>query len=165
MEVVKLYQVDDWIKAYLKSWGYEDDELVQKIYEELKQKSSKNITPEYVMNYLDTYVTNYLDSNLDIALTGVQKLNYFKMIFLINKAYKKCQIFDQISEEENLFLRSCFEKEKYLITPDIIPANMFRQSIKTFHPIWQIKKAVAKSVQKIIIPPKKRSIKKEGKNG
>ena len=30
MEVIKLYQVDDWIKAYLKSWGYEDDKLVHK---------------------------------------------------------------------------------------------------------------------------------------
>ena len=167
MEVIKLYQVDDWIKAYLKSWGYEDDKLVQKIYDDLKKKNPKNITPECVMNYLDGHVMRYLENNLDMNLEGVQKLNYFKMIFLMNKAYKKCQIFDQISEEENLFLRRCFEQEKYLITPDIIPANMFRQSIKTFHPIWQIKKAVAKGVQKIIMPPKKRKkiIKKEAKNG
>lgn len=156
MEVIKLYQVDDWIKAYLKSWGYDDDKFVQKIYDEIKAKGVKNISPEYVMNYLDSYVMRYLEKNLDMNLSDVQKLSYFKMIFLMHKVYKKCQLFAELSQEEINFLRSCFEKEKYLITPDIIPANMFRQSIKTFHPIWQIKKVVAKGVQKVIRSPKKK---------
>lgn len=160
MDVVKLYQVDDWIRAYLESWGYEDELLVQKIFNELKRQISKSIAPEDVQNYLDGYVMKYLENKWDINLEGVQKLNYFKMIFLLNNGAKKCQFFREITKEDDAFLTSCFEKEKYLITPDIIPANMFRQSIKTFHPLWKVKKAVVKSIQKMVPTSKKKKQKK-----
>ncbi len=150
MDIVKLYQVDDWIKSYLKSWGYEDDVLVQKIFANLKEEINKNITPQDVMEFLNNYVLKLIDEIWETDLSQIEKLNYFKMMFLVNKGYQKCQLFLDANLETKEFVSKCLETEKYLVTPDIIPANMYRQSIKTFHPIWKLKKAVAKGVQKVL---------------
>ena len=87
------------------------------------------------------------------------KLNYFKMIFLLNKGYESCSLFDKILPKDETFLKTLIENNSYPIAPDIIPANMFRQSIKTFHPVWQLKKVVAKSVQKIVFRKRTKRIK------
>ncbi len=157
MEILKLYQVDDWIKSYLKSWGYENEMLVQKIFNDLKRQIHKNITPQDVMNFLDNHILMLVDEIWETDLRQVEKLNYFKMVFLMDKGYEKCQLFLPNNSDTKNFISSCLERKKYLITPDIIPANMYRQSIKTFHPIWKLKKAVVKGVQKVISTPKKKT--------
>ena len=71
------------------------------------------------------------------------------MVFLSEKLYEKCQLFQQISTDEEKMLIKCFQKHLYQIAPNIIQANMFRQSIKTFHPFWKIKKTFVKSIKLI----------------
>lgn len=150
MDIVKLYQVDDLIAAYLKSWGYQDEGLVLDIFKEMRKQYAGQITPQDIISFLDGCVLNHLEDKWAVSLPSIEKLNYFKMIFLLNEGAKKCVLFKKLSPKEETFLQTLFENEKYLIAPDIIPANMFRQSIRTFHPVWKLKKAVVKGVQKIV---------------
>lgn len=151
---IKLYQTRDWLCAYLKSWGYQDEQLVDELLTQLTEQEKK-LQIEDISSFLNKRVLDYLDQSMEeTLLLPMQKLHYFKMIFLMKKIYLKCNIFGEISIEQEAYLQSCFNENLYQVAPDILHSNMFRQSIKTYHPVWKIKKTIVKGLQKIIRPKK-----------
>lgn len=151
---IKFYTIEDWVGAYLKEWGYAEDALVLETVNRL-QEEKHNLHPDDVVNLLNTQLLTYLDSILpETELSGIQKLSYFKMIFLHQELYKKYNLFRQISAEEEKELIACFKQQLFQPVPDLIEADMFRQSIKTFHPFWKIKKTFVKGI-KLFTKPKK----------
>lgn len=146
---IKFYTIEDWITAYLKEWGYSDENTQFEITQKLKSQKS-NLHPDDISTLLNEHLLIFIHKILpESSLSDIQKLNYFKMVFLSEKLYEKCQLFQQISTDEEKMLIKCFQKHLYQIAPNIIQANMFRQSIKTFHPFWKIKKTFVKSIKLI----------------
>ncbi|MBQ9089764.1 MAG: hypothetical protein IJY58_01810 [Alphaproteobacteria bacterium] len=144
---IKFYTIEDWVAAYLKGWGYHDEYLTHVITEKLKSEKN-NLHPDDVCCLLDKHVQAYVDTLLpETTLNPVQKYHYFKMIFLMKELYLKVNLFDEISVEDERCLFDVFQKQLYPIVPDLIQANMFRQSIKTFHPFWKLKKTLVKGVK------------------
>lgn len=160
MGSIKLYQTQDWIAAYLKSWGYEPDEALINalLFQMTDHRQSLQI--EEISGFLNNYVLNFLNKIIpEICLPAEQKLAYFKMIFLMKKAYLKCQIFSNLSAEQEAYLQACLYNNLYQIVPDILQADMYRQSIKTYHPVWKIKKVIAKGLRRIFKRTKNKEVK------
>ncbi len=150
MGSIKFYTIEDWVNAYLKEWGYDSPVLTSAIVEKL-QKEKGNLHPDDVSKLLDGHIQTYLDSILpETGLPAVQRLNYFKMVFLAQKLYEQINLFDDISNEDEKMLIACFHRQLFQAAPDLIRADMFRQSIKTFHPVWKIKKTLAKGVKLVV---------------
>lgn len=150
MGSIKFYTIEDWVGAYLKEWGYDTPELTVLMTERL-QKEKSNLHPDDVSHLLDSQILAYLNTILpETGLADVQRLNYFKMVFLTQKLYERINLFDSISTEDEAALIACFHKQLYQAAPDLIRADMFRQSIKTFHPVWKIKKTLAKGVKLVV---------------
>ncbi len=150
MGSIKFYTIEDWVNAYLKEWGYDSPALTSAIVEKL-QKEKGNLHPDDVSKLLDGHIQTYLDSILpETGLPAVQRLNYFKMVFLAQKLYEQINLFDDISNEDEKMLIACFHRQLFQAAPDLIRADMFRQSIKTFHPVWKIKKTLAKGVKLVV---------------
>lgn len=150
MGSIKFYTIEDWVNAYLKEWGYDSPALASAIVEKL-QKEKGNLHPDDVSKLLDGHIQSYLDNILpETGLPATQRLNYFKMVFLAQKLYEKINLFDEISNEDEKMLIACFHQQLFQAAPDLIRADMFRQSIKTFHPVWKIKKTLAKGVKLVV---------------
>ena len=149
MGYIKFYTIEDWIAAYLKEWDYSDEETLSDIITQLKAEK-QNLHPDDVSTLLNNHLLGFLHTILpESSLTDVQKLNYFKMVFLSEKLYERCRLFHSISAEEEKMLVQNLQKHLYQIVPNIIQANMFKQSIPTFHPLWKIKKTFGKSIKLI----------------
>lgn len=150
MGSVKFYTIEDWVEAYLKEWGYDHPTWTSDLIERLK-KEKNNLHPDDVLAFLDQHIQSYINTILpEVGLSDIQKFNYFKMIFLMQKLYQKINLFDEIAPADEKILIDCFQKQLYQVAPDLIQANMFRQSIKTFHPVWKIKKTFAKGLKKVV---------------
>lgn len=151
MGSITLYQPQDLVAAYLKGWGYQrNDKLIGKLLAQISVQK-KNLQIEDISLFLDEYVLTRLNEIMpEVCLPTEQKLAYFKMIFLMKKIYLECSLFDKMSKEQESYLVSCFNNNLYQIAPNILHADMFRQSIKTYHPVWKIKKTIAKGLRKII---------------
>ncbi len=144
---IKFYTIEDWVEAYLRGWGYQDSHLTHVITEKLKSEKS-NLHPDDVCFLLDKHIQTYIDTVLpDIKLSAIQKQAYFKMIFLMKKLYLTVNLFDDISVEDERCLSNAFREQLYPIVPDLVQADMFRQSIKIFHPFWKLKKTFVKGVK------------------
>ncbi len=144
---IRFYTIEDWVDAYLKEWGYTDNTLTNALTEKLKKEKS-NLHPDDIGHILDAHILEYVHKILpETGLQNTQKLNYFKMIFLAKELYLKINLFDQVSTEDELLLIQNFKNQLYQVAPDLIQANMFRQSIKTFHPFWKIKKTLVKGLK------------------
>ncbi|MBQ8558073.1 MAG: hypothetical protein IKZ02_04535 [Alphaproteobacteria bacterium] len=153
---IKFYTIEDWVGAYLKEWGYTEDALIVETVARLREEKH-NLHPDDIVQLLNEQLLDYLDSILpETTLTGIQKLSYFKMIFLHQKLFEKYNLFRQISAEEEKELIACFQQQLFQPVPDLIEADMFRQSIKTFHPFWKIKKTFVKGI-KLFTKSKKES--------
>lgn len=156
MDIVKIYQIEDFVKSYLKSWGYQDEVFLDKMITQFKKNRDGDVNIEDVISFFEEKILSYLNEKWNLTFSKDEKINYFKMLFLLNKGYEKTSIFEKITDEDNLLFQSYLQENSYEIAPDITKSNMLRQSIKTFHPVWKVKKTIVKSVQKIL-PNKKRN--------
>lgn len=153
MSTIKFYTIEDWVSAYLKEWGYEDKVLTIRLSGELKKDQA--LHPDDVVSRLNQRVINSVcDSLHKSGLTDEQKLNYFKMIFLNRHLSQKYDLFENINEAEKAELSRYFHQ--FLASPDLIVSDMQRQSIKTYHPIWRLKKTLAKGVKAVVHSVKKK---------
>ena len=146
---IKFYTIEDWIQAYLKEWGYSDNETLSEMIIQLKNEK-QNLHPDDVSVLLNNRLLNFIHTILpESSLSDIQKLNYFKMVFLSEKLYEQCHLFRSISSDEEKLIIQKLQQPLYQIVPNIIQANMFKQSIPIFHPFWRIKKTVGKSIKLI----------------
>ncbi len=149
MGSIRFYTIEDWVEAYLKEWGYNDSHLTNTLTEQLKKQKS-NLHPDDITHILNKHILEYINNILpETGLQNTQKLNYFKMVFLTKELYHQINLFEQVSAEDELMLIKNFQNQLYQIAPDLIQANMFRQSIKTFHPFWKIKKTLVKGLKRV----------------
>ncbi len=149
MGSIRFYTIEDWVEAYLKEWGYTDVERTATLTAQLK-KEKGNLHPDDISRILNAHILDYINNILlQTGLSDIQKLNYFKMVFLEKELYRQINLFEQISAQDELILIQNFQNQLYQVAPDLIQANMFRQSIKTFHPFWKIKKTFAKGIKGI----------------
>ncbi len=149
MGSIRFYTIEDWVEAYLKEWGYNDSYLTNTLTEQLK-KEKNNLHPDDITHILNKHILEYINNILpETGLQNTQKLNYFKMVFLTKELYRQINLFEQVSAEDELMLIKNFQNQLYQIAPDLIQANMFRQSIKTFHPFWKIKKTLVKGLKRV----------------
>ncbi len=147
MGSIRFYTIEDWVEAYLKEWGYADNNLTNTLTEQLKKEKS-NLHPDDIGQILNAHILEYINKIMpETGLNDIQKLNYFKMVFLTKELYREINLFDRISGDDELKLIQRFQNQLYQVAPDLIQANMFRQSIKTFHPFWKIKKTLAKGIK------------------
>lgn len=147
---IRFYTIEDWVGAYLKEWGYDSPSLIKLMTERL-QKEKSNLHPDDVSTLLDKHIQSYLDIILPkTGLSMLQRFNYFKMVFLTQKLYEHIHLFDSISTEDEKTLIACFHQNLFQTAPDLIRADMFRQSIQTFHPVWKIKKTLVKGMKLVV---------------
>lgn len=147
---IKLYQQIDWVRAYLRTWGYEDEALAERVYHKFLNQQH-NLSVQEISRLLDDYLITYLsDKMTQNALSDTQKLNYFKMIFLKEKCFEECSIFEEITPENEDYLRMVFQTNAYHVAPDMFPSDMFPQSIKTYHPVNKVKKVFVKGLNRLL---------------
>ncbi len=154
MSTIKFYTIEEWVYAYLKEWGYHDSALTARLSNELL-KQKKSLQPDEIVKILNQKIMdqigNYLQGD---RLNDLQKLNYFKMIFLTHHLSLKYSLFENLSENSKEELSHYFHQ--FLAAPDLILSDMHRQSIKTYHPLWRLKKTFAKGVKAVVHSVKKK---------
>lgn len=154
MSTIKFYTLENWVGAYLKEWGYDDSALTARLSGDI-QKQNKSLKPDDVIALLNSRVLTLIrDIFSGGNLTDIQKLNYFKMVFLSRNLALKYHLFEPVSETEKETLAQYFHQ--FLAAPDLIVSDMHRQSIKTYHPFWRIKKTFAKGVKAVVQSVKKK---------
>ncbi len=154
MSAIKFYTIEDWVQAYLKEWGYNNPALTARLSGELK-KENKTLRPEDVIAVLNQKVMRRIENYLPGDGFGdLQKLNYFKMIFLSEGLAARFALFEEPTPEEYAVLAPRFHR--FLAAPDLILSDMQRQSIKTYHPFWRIRKTFAKGVKAVVHSVKKK---------
>ncbi len=149
MGSIKLYQVQDWVRAYLKSWGYTDERLVSLVYERFSDVDG--LQTEDISTLLDNEISELIDfAFVGSVLATEQRLNYFKMMFLMKQAYLRYWLFDEPNETLTLCVKDCLDEKLYQVVPDLLEMDMSPQCIETYRPLHSIKKKLVKGLKKII---------------
>ena len=154
MSTIKFYTIEDWVSAYLKEWGYDNPTLAERLSDDLT-KQKKSLQPDEIVMLLNQQIMDKIGDYLQgDRLNDLQKLNYFKMIFLTHRLFLKYSLFETLSDTAKEELSHYFHQ--FLAVPDLILSDMRRQSIKTYHPLWRLKKTFAKGVKAVVHSVKKK---------
>lgn len=149
MGTIKLYQFHDLIAGYLKGWGYDDPLLTDRLLRNFP-KDKKNPQIDDLFCFFDSVLNEKINLILpNVQLENEQKKAYFKMVFLMGKAYRKCSLFEPLTQDEINYLKSLFRDDCLKATPSLTHSDMIKQRIVVYHPWRRARKYISRFFNKV----------------
>lgn len=149
MVAIKLYQPEELILNYFKSWGYKSPDILARMTDSFLKTHKDQLSMEEIWVALDEAA--YQASQQIFGKTALSKASqtaYLKMLFL-SVELPEINLFKHLSHEDVKKVQQAFAVNLYQVAPTLAESPMIPQKIKIYKPLLPVKKWYKHAVKKV----------------
>lgn len=150
MVAIKLYQPEEIVLNYFKTWGYTSPDVLSKMTASFLKEHKDSLSMDEILASLNKVAYQTAEQIMGKAtLPHDQQVAYFKMIFLAENLAEKYQLFMPLTAKAIADLKDVYASHAIKTSPTLVKSVMVPQKIKVYKPFLPVKKALLGLVRKV----------------
>lgn len=143
MVAIKLYQPEEIVLNYFKTWGYTSPEVLSQMAAHFLMEHKDFLSMDEILISLNKIAATVAEQVMGKPTLPIeQQVAYFKMVFLSESLAGKCSLFMPLTQKAVDEMKKVYAFHTMQTSPSLVKSVMVPQKIKVYKPLLPLKKAL-----------------------
>lgn len=143
MVAIKLYQPEEIVLNYFKTWGYIGPDVLSQMATYFLTENKDSLSMDEILIRLNKTAASVAEQVMGKPTLPIeQQVAYFKMVFLSEGLAQKYPLFMPMTQKALDDLKKVYAAHTMQTSPTLVKSVMVPQKIKVYKPLLPLKKAL-----------------------